>query len=267
MRNLAIHQITMMEGGPAGLVRFAARAGLRKICLFTATPAHPDGSDMFPVVKPSKRNMFIQLMEGHNITIINAEYFPIMAGLEVKEYEAALTLAAALRAKRIVTHIHETDPARAEDQLGQLCDMADRLNLQVGLEFTGFAKGCDSLDNAVAWASKMGHPHLKIAVDALHLFRTGGTLAQLRRVDPALIGYAQICDGPDMRVTDDYLDEAMFRMIPGEGAFPLSEFVEAFAPHVDLDIEVPGHAGAETASNRAMRAIEASRNLLEPLET
>ena len=113
------------------------------------------------------------------------------------------------------------------------------------------------------------HRHLACGLgdDALHLFRTGGTLDALRAVDPAVIGYAQICDGPDLRVTGDYLDEAMHRMVPGTGVFPLQKFVGILGAQVDLDIEVPGFGSQGNPGERAMRAVIASQKLLEERET
>lgn len=264
MHKLALHQITMMEDGPEGLVRFAADAGLDGVCLFTATPLDANGRDMFPVIDPEAASSFKRLLRDHDVRIINAEYFPVMPGRDVDDYLPALNLAAELGAKRLVTHIHETDRQRAEDQLSKLCAMALANGLEVGLEFTGFAGGCNSLTSAVVLHDRMNQPNLTIAIDALHLFRTGGTLAQVQALDPAIIGYAQLCDGPDFRLSDDYIGEAMSRLIPGEGVFPLRQLVASLGPHVDIDIEVPNSArlSPPEATAWAQRAIAASQGLL-----
>lgn len=265
MRNLALHQITMMKDGPAGLVRFAAKADLRSVCLFTESPIATDGSNMFPIVEGKDKTTFRSLLADHDVAILNAEYFPIMADTNVSSYLPALALAGELGAKRIVSHVHDTDPTRAADQLASLCLLAADHGLDVGLEFTGFAKGCDNMDKAVSLVGKLQQPNLKVAVDALHLFRTGGTLQELAAVDPALIGYAQICDGPDFRISDDYVDEAMNRMIPGVGIFPLRELVALLSTQVDLDIEVPQFSGGPgfDPEHWAWDAIAASRSLFE----
>ena len=263
MYKLALHQITMMEGGPEGLVRFAAETGLEGVCLFTATPLDANGEGLFPTVDPAGASSFKRLLRDHDVRITNAEYFPVMPERDVARYLPAISLSAELGAKRLVTHIHETGSGRAEDQLASLCAIASEHGLEVGLEFTGFADGCNSLASAVALHRRMNRSNLTIAIDALHLFRTGGTLDQLAAVDPSTIGYAQLCDGPDFRRSNDYLAEAMHRMIPGEGVFPLRDLLALLGPHVDIDIEVPHHviaAGFDTR-NRARRAIAASRAL------
>lgn len=265
MRDLALHQITMTQGGPAGLVLFAAKAGLEKICLFTSSPKTEAGENMFPVVAAGDREEFQSLLTDHGVSIVNAEYFPVMPEIDVIEYTGALELAAELGAKRAITHIHETDTTRIADQLGALCETVRGLGLEIGLEFTGFAKGCDSLEKAVKLHEAMNQANLRIAIDALHLFRTGGTLEQLKAVDPRIIGYAQICDGPHFRQSDDYVEEAMNRMIPGEGMFPLRGLIDLLGDHVDLDIEVPHFAPGPhfDAEGWALEAIAASKELLE----
>jgi len=218
---------------------------------------------MFPVVEPAGATSFKRLLRDRDIRIINAEYFPVMPDRDVVGYLPAITFAAELGAKRLVTHIHESDGQRAEDQLATLCTLAWEHGLDVGLEFTGFASGCNSLTSAVALHRRMNRSNLAIAIDALHLFRTGGTLEQLEAVDPSTIGYVQLCDGPDFRLSNDYLAEAMNRMIPGEGVFPLRDLVAQLGPHVDIDIEVPTSAITTGSGRRiwAERAIGASRDL------
>lgn len=269
MHKLALHQITMMDGGPEGLVRFAAKAGLDRVCLFTATPTDENGRNMFPIVGAAKVKSFQDLLRQHDVRVINAEYFPVMNGQDVSQYLPAIASAAELGAKRLVTHIHETSRQRAEDQLFDLCEMANDNGLEVGLEFTGFAHGCNSLNAAVALHDRMNKSNLKIAIDALHLFRTGGTLDHLKAVDPAIIGYVQLCDGPDFRRSDDYVPEAMNRMIPGEGVFPLKELVSLLEPHVDIDIEVPNFeiVAEDERKSWASRAIAASQSQFDKAGT
>lgn len=268
MKELGLHQITMMNGGAEGLVRHAIEAHVKKLCLFTTSPLLDDGSPMFPEVDAAKAASFRAQLNSHGIAIINAEYFPIVPDGDVADYTPAIALAAALGAKRIVTHVHATDEEHVLRQLHRLCDQAEAEGLDVGLEFTGLSPGCASLTQAVKLHRQLDRANIGIAIDALHFFRTGGTLDQLRAVNPALISYAQICDGPDLRVTADYLNEAMNRMIPGQGVFPLREFVGLFGDHVDFDVEVPTTAlpAGMTAMQWAKQAFAASQALFDKEE-
>ncbi|MEP3226179.1 MAG: TIM barrel protein [Parasphingorhabdus sp.] len=254
----------MTQGGAKGLVVFAARQGLTKVCLFTASPVSQTGENLFPVVVPKEEQDFAALLDDNGISILNAEYFPVIPDKDVADYEPTLALAARLGAKRAISHIHERDPARAEDQLAALCSMAMQMDLEIGLEFTGFAPGCNSLDTAIKLHQKANQPNLTIAIDALHLFRTGGTMAQIQTLDPEVVGYAQLCDGPHLQQSTSYIEEAMNRMIPGEGQFPLAALIDQLGEQVDWDIEVPqyNYTPDFDPEKWAIRAIKASKKLL-----
>src|SRR5690606_7042296 len=120
MRNLALHQISLAQGGPDALVRFAAKAGLKKVCLFTTSPLTEAGEEMFPIVAVADKKNFQSLLSDNQMSIINAEYFRVMPVLDVTQYKSALELVSELAARRAVTHIAETDSARSADQLGKL---------------------------------------------------------------------------------------------------------------------------------------------------
>jgi sugar phosphate isomerase/epimerase len=105
-----------------------------------------------------------------------------------------------------------------------------------------------------------------VVIDAMHLFRSNGTLEALRLVPPQQIAYAQLCDVPLHPRHDDYLKEACFeRRIPGEGGLPLAEFCAALPRDIVIGIEVPMLAVAQQPdglSTAVSRAVAAARRLL-----
>jgi sugar phosphate isomerase/epimerase len=122
------------------------------------------------------------------------------------------------------------------------------------------------LASALRVIKHVGRPNFHLVIDAMHFFRSGGTAADLRALDPDLIGYAQLCDVPMQPQGQDYLQEAMFaRMVPGEGGLPLAEFVAALPPHVPVGLEVPMRAKAEaglTPYERLQPAVAAAQELI-----
>jgi sugar phosphate isomerase/epimerase len=77
-------------------------------------------------------------------------------------------------------------------------------------------------------------------IDAMHLYRSGGTAADVAALDPGLIGYAQLCDVPLVALHDDYGAEARFdRRVAGDGELPLQEFVDALPADCVIGLEVP----------------------------
>jgi sugar phosphate isomerase/epimerase len=105
-----------------------------------------------------------------------------------------------------------------------------------------------------------------LTIDSLHLARCGETPADIAALDPALIGAAQICDGPLAHPGQNaYFYEALFqRGIPGEGELPLLDFLKSIPADVLVSPEVPLKAlRASGVSIRecARRAVEGTRRL------
>jgi len=95
---------------------------------------------------------------------------------------------------------------------------------------------------------------------------SGRPLAEIAALDPALIGAAQICDGPLAHPGQDaYRHEALFeRGIPGEGELPLLDFLKTIPADVLVSPEVPLRAlraSGVSIHECARRAVEGARRL------
>jgi sugar phosphate isomerase/epimerase len=95
-----------------------------------------------------------------------------------------------------------------------------------------------------------------ILLDALHFRRFGGTLEQLRSLDPGPLSYAQLCDAPlaspnglprprklprgqSTDGTDLQLESRAMRLMPGDGELPLAEFLAALPEGMPVSVEAP----------------------------
>jgi sugar phosphate isomerase/epimerase len=261
---LSLHQITAMDAGPAGLVSIAAEAGCDGVCIFTHIPTGVDKA-LFPAVDEANKGALWAVMRDRNVAVSNVEFFPITATAKNADFCAGLALGAELGAARAVCHIHDAQRERAVETLGNLADMAAGYGLSLGLEFMGMTAGCRSLDQAVWFVDQVARPNLGIAIDMLHLVRTGGTAADVAALDAAYISYAQICDGHGVHRSTEYMEEAFGRAMPGDGDFPVLAIVEALPPGCPLDVEVPCSNPAEhntTTYEWAREAISRSRALI-----
>lgn len=264
MRPLALHQITAMEASPPDLLTIAGQVGCQHACVFVhlPTPGVP-----FPAVTASMLGEMRARMDATGVTVSNIEYFPLTAEVDLGAFLHALDLGAELKAHRLVTHIHDTDDGRAADNLARLSALAAERELKVGLEFMGLTPACNSLARAVRFIDLAGKPaNAGVAIDCLHLIRTGGTPAEVAAVPAEYFSYAQLCDGPDLSLQADYLAEAMDRMVPGEGVFPIAEILDAMPEATAVDVEVPSATGQKNglpALERARRAADAGRRLME----
>ena len=100
-------------------------------------------------------------------------------------------------------------------------------------------------------------------MDALHLSRTGGSPADLRKISPELIRSAQLCDAPASRPTTNeaIIQEARSkRLPPGQGELPLAELLAGLPDDIVLSVEVPMENG-EPSEVRARYVFDATQAL------
>jgi len=269
---LGLHQITANELSPARLVEVAAAAGCEEVCLFTHIPiaALPgdDAPTLFPIVDRNSLSALQDSLRANGVTVGNVEFFPVTVDVDIEIYREGFELAAAVGAKRAVTHIHDPHDPSAVDALGRLGELATQHGLRLGLEFMGLTPACASIERATWFTQQAGPANVGIGVDALHLIRTGGVPADVARIPAALFTYAQICDADGLHATGDYLHEALERKLPGDGDFPLAAFVAALPEGIAVDVEVPlltRIAAGGSALDHAREAVARSRRLLEAI--
>lgn len=79
-----------------------------------------------------------------------------------------------------------------------------------------------------------------------HRVRSGAGAADIAKLEPNLIAYAQLCDAPLISRLGSCADEAKFeRMVPGTGELPLRAIVAALPKDIVIGIEVPQRSLAE----------------------
>lgn len=275
--SLALHHFTIADTSPTELVTIAAETGCDGVCVFVNSPFAPaPGQDIpdqsFPVVTRTLLPEMRRHLRDCGVSVTNIEFFPLGADLVLESFRDSLAVGAELGAQLAVAHIHDPEPARALESLVRFGELAAEYDLGVGLEFMGLSPPCGTLAMALRYVREAGQPNIGVAVDALHLRLTGGSPANLMEVDPQLLAYAQLCDGPDYSeadlplTTDRYMEEAFERAVPGEGNFPLAELVRALPPQVPLDVEVPlpGLAAQGVSPlERARRAVNGASNVLK----
>jgi sugar phosphate isomerase/epimerase len=265
---LALHHVSVLDVDPLTLVDLAADSGCALVCVFTYTPLLPseDGEiDLgFPLVTDALLPAMLKKLADRDIGVGNIEMFPITETLDLEKYRHGLGIGQALGAKRLVTHIHDPVFDRAAENLAKLGELAKEYGLVPCLEFTPLFPACASIEDAVKIIRASGSDNVKIGVDALHLERSGGTPADVAAVDPSLIGYAQICDGP-LGLGSGYFDEALDRLVAGTGQFPLRELARVLPAHTAYDVETPLKKLADQgvpASERVRMAVEGARWML-----
>ncbi len=268
-RPIGLHQVTVMDVDPLQLVDIAAAADCDRISVFTFSPKPvlpgQKARLLFPTVTREMQHAMRERLAAHGVAALGVEFFPITADADLADYVAGLSLGRCLGATRAVTHVHDTDSARAADKLGALCDLAAKEELTVGLEFTSLTRGCASIQRAAWFVDQIKRSNFGIGVDCLHLVRSGATVEDLEGLESRYFSYAQICDGFGLTPSSDYMTESHDRQLPGDGDFPLEAIIRALPAATPLEVEVPSaqriRAGV-TALEHACRAMTQARALV-----
>jgi sugar phosphate isomerase/epimerase len=260
---LSLHQLVACDVTPSGLVEIAAALGCRHVCLFTQ---QAEGGLNFPVVAEQDIPALRRQMDAHGITAWGLASFALTPGLDVETYRGAIERGALLGARRANVRVVDPDEARATDHFAAFASLCTEHGIVAGIEFTGFANA-DALPQAlrIVRAAVCGG----IAVDALHMVRTGTTIADLEWEDPDLISYVQLCDGPLAGTAAGYAREGAFdRLCPGDGEFPLRALIGLLHQDFPLSLEVPSErwrAAGVPPLERASRVVASTRRLLDSI--
>jgi sugar phosphate isomerase/epimerase len=237
---LSLSHLSALELRPAELLSAAAAAGFWAVGL-RLNPAAP-GAISYPL-----RTRSAELSETRRRMNDTG-----MAIYDVGSYEGMLAAAAELGARRLNVSGDDPDRARLAAHFAQMCELAGRYRLGVDLEFMRW-RHVASLADAVEVVTRAGAANGGILLDALHLFRSGGSVAEVRALKTGLIRSAQLCDAP-LRAPppEGIIDEARTRrLLPGRGELPVRELIESLPPGVAFAVEVPLPAGAVAAAHLA----------------
>jgi sugar phosphate isomerase/epimerase len=240
-RAIGIDFISFTGLPPVQSVALAAELGCRHISIALTpmpgeVPRYPQWSLRDDAVL---RRDLIAAQRDHNVTIALGEGFLIRPGVDLKDAAADLHIMAALGIP--IANVVAIDPDwnRAIDQLGIFAELAAASGLRATLEMMPFMLLGD-LAKSVAAIRQTGNPNLFLLLDSMHVFRSGATAADVAALDPAMIGYVQLCDVPLVSQFASYGEEARFeRLPPGAGELPLADFIAALPADQMLGLEIP----------------------------
>jgi sugar phosphate isomerase/epimerase len=164
----------------------------------------------------------------------------VILGRERDPGDALVDTAAELGVRHVLVASGPAERGAVVERFGSLCERAVAAGVVLVLEFLPiFTIG--SLADAVGVVEEAGQPNGAVLVDTLHLARSGGGPDDVRAVPARLLPYLQLADAPAEppgRTREELRDEALNgRLLPGKGALPLHEVVDA-VPGVPLSVEL-----------------------------
>ena len=266
-RTLSLAHLSLLDATPSELVRAAGEAGFRSVGL-RLHPARP-GEAPYPMHEGSPMLAETRaLMNALDVKVHDVEVVRLSAGFEARRFEPMLAVAASLGARWLVVNGDDDDHARAAANLAALGEIAGVHGLSIGLEFMVYT-AVPTLDAALRLVRETGRSNVHVLVDTLHFFRSGAAADRIARTPGIARGWAQFSDAPARRhpALSPGEEARAHRLLPGEGALPLADVLDAVAPDAVLSIEAPSavrrhHLGmarrAELAYTTARRWLDAA---------
>jgi len=267
MDRLGIEFISTLGMNPVDAVRLVAEFGLRRTGMAPSPiTANPHGFAPWDFRRdPALVRATKAAAREHGVQIALGEGFVIMPGLTMADAEPVVDIMAELGAPILNGCCVEPDRTRALDEFSLFAEMAAKRGLVATLEFMPMLWPA-TLAEALDFVKATGAPNARLLLDAMHVYRSGATTADVAALDPAMIAYVQLCDVPMPAQTDDYGEEARHeRRCPGEGDLPLAQFLGALPADVTIGLEVPtiSKATAGVSVRDALApCVAASRHLL-----
>jgi sugar phosphate isomerase/epimerase len=274
--------LTMLDVSPPEMVTVAREAGFDSISPRVA--ASTPNEEPWPMTAGSPMlEDTVRRLDDTGIRVLAVEVFRIGPGTRPGEYEDAFEAGERLGARYVTVNSDDPELERASETFAALTAEAREYGLRTLIEPIVYTEA-SNLDKAIYVASTSGGGG--ILLDTLHFQRYGGRLEQLRSLDPDLLAYVQLCDGPlappsglprpprlprgqSTDGTDLQLESRAMRLLPGDGELPLSAFLAALPAEIPVSVEAPVLSLQEslTPAELARRAREAVENVAPTTRT
>ncbi len=247
MHPLGIERISVFGMPPVDFVELAADLGcqLVGIGLAPSSDFNPHGYAPWSLRDDAGlRDGLRKALEDSGLRIGVVEGFAVLPGRDPRAFAADLDVVAELGARRIAAVSLDKDTARTIEGFAILADLAAERGLLMSIEL-GSLGPIPRVEQALEVCQGVDRDNLSLILDAMHFFRLGNTIEDLRTIPRELIGYVQLCDAPWAPRFETYMEEAMYeRLAPGDGELPLAEFIAALPEGADVSLEIPMRARA-----------------------
>ena len=268
---LGIEQLSVFGLPPVDFINLAADLGCDCISSgLTGFSYNPHGYAAFSLRDDAGlRREMRAAMRDRGIAISLGEGCIIRPESDIRAASRDMDIMRELGVERLNTVSMDPDLGRSLDQLALFAEMSAERGMAATIEMCP-ALTIGSLGAALAAVRHVGRPDFGLLLDTMHVGRSGATAAEVAALEPALIGYVQLCDAPRTPSEPNYLKEATFeRMVPGEGEMPLREYLDVLPRGLTISLEVPLRSLAEAGIGPEIRlrpCVEAARRLLAEVE-
>jgi sugar phosphate isomerase/epimerase len=255
MRPLALAPLTIMDANPIEMVMSAAAAG------YQSTGIRIYGGEEPMTVDTPRFKETAGRLADTGLEVLDIWTLGLRPETTVAEYLPMFEAGARLGAQFVNTIGWDPNEERTTEIYAALCEAAEPYNLRISLEFAKFLE-IKTLEQTLRIVQQTTSSSAGILIDALHLHRSGGTVEDVRRIDPKLLIFFQLCDArPQAPPDEGLLEEAVHdRLYPGEGVLPLRELLASLPADIPISVETPYKADAQLSfAERAKHSADATR--------
>lgn len=253
---ISLDFLTALELDPPSFVSLAAAHGLRRVNLMVQPMM---GFPYFHLLGDTgTRRRARERCEAEGVRVDMVEPFFIDRDTDPLDFRPGFETGAYLGAQCVNLIARDADMSRLGDRMARTAELAAEYRLGTVTEISKRGS-LSTVPQTAAFLDALGDDRIRIEVDALHFFRLQGDVADLvRHADR--IGRAQLCDGPATPPEDEWMEARDHRLPPGEGGFPLQQFIDALPPGIVIGIEVPNRA--YPLDERVRRSVAGTRRLM-----
>lgn len=253
MNPISLASGVLPEFGAVDVVRAAAEAG------FDAAGLWVEPGEWSQTTTQETRSV----LADSGMRLLDVEVIWLKPDSSMDDHRKVIDIGSALGAENVLCVSSEIDPSVTAARLAELCRHAEGSGLRVSLEFGVFTQ-VKNLAAALSIIEGVGHPLAAVLIDPIHVDRSGTSVAEIGRIDPHLLPYAQFCDAPARRPDPDDFDAVIVDAIDlrencGQGALPLDRIHAALPAGIPLSIELRSRLLRERFPHPADRAREVAR--------
>lgn len=267
-RQISLAALTVLELSPPDMVSCAADAGfdcvgLRLVAATREEVQHAMVGDT-PLVRETARRI-----ADTGVRVLDIEIFRLQPDTVVENYRAALETGARLGAREALVAGNDPDERRLTERFAAFCDLAGEYGIAVNLEPMPWTDVKTFLDGARV-VDAAARDNAGVLVDPIHFDRARSAPSDIDAVPRTRLRYAQLCDAPAERPTDnrELLHQARAeRLMPGDGGLDLRGILRALPRDIPISVEIPMQTLSRTvpALERTRKMLAKTRRLLETL--
>ncbi len=235
---LGLSPLGFLELAPPELIDVAAAAGFTSVSV-RVRAAVAGGAEHPLIAGSSLSRATLARVRETGVDVRHVELVSL-GGDEIEQVRPLLEGAAAIGARRVVATGDHPDLQLVAGRLASLCEWAAELELVVDLEFMPF-RPVATLAQALEVVGLAACDNARVLVDALHLARSAGTVADVASAPRSALGACHLCDAPAAAPPPDELaaEARAARLPPGSGGLPLAELVAVLPQSTPFLAEVP----------------------------